>query len=513
MFKGSVNKMMRKQMKNTVILSAVLICFILFIVFWKQHCRTELTRAIYSGSDVIVDSQTSDSFPEGNITNGFIFSNRSQPHIPQKTMPNNVNSKICSILDSRPDNFIVDAFPYFKQDFSILNGPMYSWIAPKVTITTCDDKIKIFDARFGLLKNIIMDNSKRVGASNLPKGGEPFKTAVGREVRLGHFMYQKGFWKLWCMSKEINDYVPKTFHWFPFTEITTSLHEFEKASAGIDIDNKFTIAITREDYWNLHNFIRQMYNVFLIMMFFHKKPSETSILFLDAHPSNVFDSTWEYIFGPVSRAGEFTGPVLYQNLVWGFRESDGGLTDFQLKQQAYLEEFRSYLLTLHGLSDSKPLNCQDIVVTIILRRGHINSPINTSGRSQRQIFNEAELVETLMKTFPTARVQSILMESLPMCRQLEISSTTDVLIGMHGAGMTHSVFLPKHATILEMFPKNWKKGRPWYLCYEKIASWRGLNYDSWENFDSSQEMANYYTIVPIDVVIKKTQVLISKMCS
>lgn len=34
--------------------------------------------------------------------------------------------------------------------------------------------------------------------------------------------------------------------------------------------------------------------------------------------------------------------------------------------------------------------------------------------------------------------------------QLEITRNTDVFIGMHGAGLTHLLFLPKWATLFEL---------------------------------------------------------------
>ena len=499
---------MRKQRIISFLVIVIFIAYFVWLFLYnsvpKRDFLAVLTQKVSrepTGLDGTAVKQKSDTSLKEGIYNGLTHFNKYG------------NSKTCSLLDSRLDNISVDRLPYFKQEFVIVRAPMRSWIAPETTVVLCDEKIKLFDGRFGLLKDIIVDSSKRLDVSDHVKGGEAFKIAVGREVRYGNFKYQRGFWKICCKSGNITKDVPKSFNWSPFIEIKTNETAFQKKYADIDVVSKFTIAITREDYWNLHNFVRHMYNIFLIMTFLNKKPSEISILFLDAHPSYIFDVTWEYIFGPVSRAGRFTGPVLYRNLVWGFRESDGGLTDFELKQQAYLEEFRSYFLTLHGLSDFKSLNCRDITITIILRRDHINYPMNTNGHSQRKIFNEAEIVGNLMKAFPFARVQSVLMETLPLCKQLELASTTDILIGMHGAGMTHSIFLPKHAAILEMFPKDWKTRRPWYLCYEKVASWRGLKYDHWENVYGSLEMPHDYTVVPGNAIINKTSILINKMCS
>ncbi|KAH3888528.1 hypothetical protein DPMN_012564 [Dreissena polymorpha] len=139
-------------------------------------------------------------------------------------------------------------------------------------------------------------------------------------------------------------------------------------------------------------------------------------------------------------------------------------------------------------------------------------PRNADGSVGRKIFNEAEVVETLLKLFPSANIQPILMEALPMKFQLEISSQTDLLIGMHGAGMTHIAFLPKHAAVLELFPKGFKLYRAHSMCFQSLTMWRGMHYDSWENMDANLELPHDYTIVPTDVIAKKTLKLVEQIC-
>lgn len=71
--------------------------------------------------------------------------------------------------------------------------------------------------------------------------------------------------------------------------------------------------------------------------------------------------------------------------------------------------------------------------------------------------------------------------------QLEISRNTDILIGMHGAGLTHLLFLPKWATIFELYNCD----DP--ACYRDLARLRGVNYMTWEKSDK---------IVPEDEVLE-----------
>jgi hypothetical protein len=38
--------------------------------------------------------------------------------------------------------------------------------------------------------------------------------------------------------------------------------------------------------------------------------------------------------------------------------------------------------------------------------------------------------------------------------QLEVDVSTDILIGVHGAGMTQLLFLPKHAAVIEVHSRD-----------------------------------------------------------
>ena len=39
----------------------------------------------------------------------------------------------------------------------------------------------------------------------------------------------------------------------------------------------------------------------------------------------------------------------------------------------------------------------------------------------------------------------------PFTKQLEVIRSTDILIGMHGAGLTHLLFLPAWAAVFELY--------------------------------------------------------------
>ena len=73
--------------------------------------------------------------------------------------------------------------------------------------------------------------------------------------------------------------------------------------------------------------------------------------------------------------------------------------------------------------------------------------------------------------------------------QLLIISKTDILIGMHGAGLTYAVLMEQGSGLLELVPNYWS---PSLLHFEKIAISRDINYIRWYNEDEQLELSNRF---------------------
>ncbi|XP_063376230.1 EGF domain-specific O-linked N-acetylglucosamine transferase [Cydia fagiglandana] len=97
------------------------------------------------------------------------------------------------------------------------------------------------------------------------------------------------------------------------------------------------------------------------------------------------------------------------------------------------------------------------------------------GTTYRTILNEKEIVEALLKV-KGYHVQRVVYDrSVPFAEQLEITHNTDVFIGMHGAGLTHLLFLPDWAAAFEVY--NCEDPN----CYADLARLRGLKYVTWRD--------------------------------
>ncbi|XP_075854956.1 EGF domain-specific O-linked N-acetylglucosamine transferase isoform X2 [Microcebus murinus] len=106
--------------------------------------------------------------------------------------------------------------------------------------------------------------------------------------------------------------------------------------------------------------------------------------------------------------------------------------------------------------------------------GKIRVTILARSTEYRKILNQHELVNAL-KTVSMFEVQVVdyKYKELSFLEQLRVTHNTDVFIGMHGAGLTHLLFLPDWAAVFELY--NCEDER----CYLDLARLRGVHYVTW----------------------------------
>uniref|UniRef100_A0A336LWA8 EGF domain-specific O-linked N-acetylglucosamine transferase n=1 Tax=Culicoides sonorensis TaxID=179676 RepID=A0A336LWA8_CULSO len=112
----------------------------------------------------------------------------------------------------------------------------------------------------------------------------------------------------------------------------------------------------------------------------------------------------------------------------------------------------------------EPPSSQKIRITFLCRK-----------TKYRNILNENELYDEI-KDIPEYEVNRVSYgANITFLEQLKITRNSDVFIGMHGAGLTHLLFLPNWATVFELYHCQ-DPG-----CYRDLARLRGVNYLTWEN--------------------------------
>jgi protein O-GlcNAc transferase len=107
---------------------------------------------------------------------------------------------------------------------------------------------------------------------------------------------------------------------------------------------------------------------------------------------------------------------------------------------------------------------------------------------QRRFVNEDQLVNA-MKTvgYFDVRVVDYKYRDFPFLDQIKASHNSDIFMGIHGAGLTHMIFLPDWAGIFEMYNTEDPK------CYHDLARLRGIEYITWEKGDKIWKEAEGYS--------------------
>ncbi|KAI8806417.1 hypothetical protein BJ742DRAFT_816769 [Cladochytrium replicatum] len=130
-------------------------------------------------------------------------------------------------------------------------------------------------------------------------------------------------------------------------------------------------------------------------------------------------------------------------------------------------------------------------VTLVLRAG-----------KTRKVLNEDEMIATL-KLFPVDVVVHQ-FDGLGLEEQVSIVENTDVLISMHGAALTHLMFLKPGSYVIELFPFGFRK-----IIYQNFAKMLKIKYASWQNtkevdsvFNWESVEAHRYTAEPKDIITK-----------
>ncbi|KAH9500584.1 hypothetical protein Btru_076977 [Bulinus truncatus] len=128
-----------------------------------------------------------------------------------------------------------------------------------------------------------------------------------------------------------------------------------------------------------------------------------------------------------------------------------------------VKSFTEHILHRLNITQEGPLK-EKLRVTFLVR--------NTQ---YRNILNQDELASALKVggEFEVTVVE--FNRNIPFQEQLQISHNSDIFIGIHGAGLTHLLFQPDWAVVIEIY--NCEDPG----CYFDLARLRGIKYLTWEN--------------------------------
>lgn len=222
----------------------------------------------------------------------------------------------------------------------------------------------------------------------------------------------------------------------------------------------YTILIKREGSQNLWHCLMEMFSMTLSLDVLRStaRPNETRPFFTAADAANTqvvildergdgpyFDLWSIFAKRPTLRLKDLPETTTFENIIVPLA---GGSNPFwqgdwdihSCEESALLRTFARRVLDFYDLGVQQPRQGEDITVTFINR---------TEGR---RIIDQEKYLGKVQSEFEHVKVHSIDFAAIPFRKQLEIIRDTDVLVGVHGAGLTHGMFLSPRSVMVEILP-------------------------------------------------------------
>lgn len=216
----------------------------------------------------------------------------------------------------------------------------------------------------------------------------------------------------------------------------------------------------RKDDHNPFFQVSSALNTWILMKTLEWDPSTTQVVQMDDGFPTPIDSLHHELLAPnrpmilgrelKGRRVRFHSQVLLPPF-----ESDGPMmqdlnNNCKCFNSSLIQEFRlASLQALKATNASVAKDDSSVVVTVISRRPY-------SGRKvQRVWLNEDAVLQTLREVYAGKRIrfQSIDFVGLDMRQQMQLMLQSDVVIGMHGAGLVNVLWTRPNTLVVEIFPR------------------------------------------------------------
>ncbi|CAF2051359.1 unnamed protein product [Rotaria magnacalcarata] len=387
-----------------------------------------------------------------------------------------------------------------KTALNCVGDPLKQWCKNQVQL--CNSSLTVYNRLFVLTRAITLQpqyaKGKRIG-------GEDIQTVLNQPEQNEYFQFEKDFIRLSCKVENIQENIPNSHLSSIFSSLTT--YETQPVTQIID---ETTIAVNRRDYANFYHTITDLYTVYLLCCFFRRDPKSVRILFLDAHPKGNLDILWSHLFHSYTRLGELKAlpSIFYRELIWSQPQSHSEIDIQRYRRSApsCFIEFREHVLTQFNISykENEQVNCQALNVFFLVRHNYVAHPRNPSGKITRQLTNEQQILDDLKIKFSKYRGVNFSFnhfEESSIEQQLNVISQTDIFIGVHGAGLTHVLFMKPNRCLVELATLLWESQHH----FELMASINSINYRRCLITDGSPETSQ--------TIFECVKSKIDRMCS
>jgi len=369
----------------------------------------------------------------------------------------------------------------------------------------CNGLMTVFQHDFAVVRGVVIDKEFCVSITN---SSELLEDVMNQPEEVEFYKFEMGCFLLPCTRRPSYFFNGKNHLNEWLSSMITQYSSKQNKDYAVEL--QFTIAVTRYEYANLYHCLTDWYNAFLVMKFLNHTCCSTNILLIDAHPKAHLDDVWKVIFNSSRKLSALDRRTYFSQLVWGIIGYNSPLASLLSVHPPFIEEFRNIFLSRFNITESRHLVCDQLRVLFLWRRNYVSHPRNPLGKVSRKISNEVELLHYVSANMPEASVDGIQIDKLNMQQQLQRITDTDVLVGMHGAGLSHAIFLPKWAAVVELVPHYWSAESN---QFKMIATWRKMIYERWVNNDPRTEVAHLSTHVPPYIISKLIKKAVADICN
>ena len=242
-----------------------------------------------------------------------------------------------------------------------------------------------------------------------------------------------------------------------------------------------TLAIARKDDHNPFFLVSGVFNAWIFARVLKWRREDTHVFLFDDSPPNVMEEFAHKILAPklgVTVAREFKDKqVFFERLAMAGYETCGPLMS-QLDGNGgncydsdLVKDFRDDVLDVFNMKGDFRYDKQfprgAVIATVVSRR-------NYGARNlERQWLNENEVLEKMRNQLgDSVVIRSVDFVNMPVTEQIRIARETDILIGVHGAGLVHALWLPENSMLIEIFPLRRRRN-----SFRNICRYVGCGYE------------------------------------
>lgn len=273
-----------------------------------------------------------------------------------------------------------------------------------------------------------------------------------------------------------------------FQELSV-FHADEKATCDVWI-NQTVVAIRGDSQANFYHNLCDFVNLFLseyIAKLDNTSMSDISLLYWEPERVDPFSTVLQDLYkmltaNPILQIRDYyEKTVCFKKIIFAVKPRTVGTFFFnqylspscQSGPNSLMRQFSdSGVFAVLGEEGFRNKRRKKLRITMLSRSAGLGW---TSGT--RKILNEKKLKKATMEKYPFVdfRIENFdWSANVPFVEQLQRIRDSDILIGMHGAGMAHQIFLHEWGSVFEM----WHCEDPG--CYKDLASLMGLHYQTGE---------------------------------